>query len=189
MATRTGYEEGNVGTRNEGMTRSVAGDLSKAAASRLTSEEVWRGIAKASFAVLSYVTPRGEPRSSGVLYKSVGRRLYVVVAPDSWKARHIAARGRVAVTVPVRRGGILSLVAPIPPATVSFNGAAVVHPAGSPQVRSLLKELGSLIPTERQASGSIIEVVPEGAFVTYGLGVSLMKMRDPAAAWGRVPVT
>jgi len=113
----------------------------------------------------------------------------VAVAPDSWKAKHVAGSGRVAVTVPVRRGGILSLVAPIPPATISFHGTAIVHPAGSPQVRSLLKELGSLIPAERQASGSIIEIVPEGAFVTYGLGVSLMRMRDPAASQARVPVT
>ena len=35
-----------------------------------------------------------------------------------------------AVTVPVRRGGILSVAVPIPPATISFHGAAVVHPAG-----------------------------------------------------------
>jgi len=157
--------------------------------SRLTSEQVWQAIAKASFAVIGYVTPRGEPRSSGVMYKTVGRRLYVAVAPDSWKAKHVAASGRVAVTVPVRRGGILSLVAPIPPATISFRGTAVVHPPGSPQALSLLKELGSLIPVERQTSGSIIEIVPEGAFVTYGLGVSLMKMRDPVAARARVPVS
>jgi len=115
--------------------------------------------------------------------------MYVAVSPDSWKAKHVPGTGRVAVTVLVRRGGILSLVAPIPPATISFHGTAIVHPAGSPQVRSLLKELGSLIPAERRASGSIIEIVPEGAFVTYGLGVSLMKMRDPAASRARVPVT
>jgi hypothetical protein len=65
-------------------------------AARLTTEQVWRQLAKASFAVLSYVTPAGEPRSSGVLYKTVGRRLYIVTAPDSWKARHVAASGRVA---------------------------------------------------------------------------------------------
>jgi hypothetical protein len=52
-----------------------------------------------------------------------------------------------------------------------------------------LQELGSLIPAERQTSGSIIEVVPEGAFLTYALGVPLRMMRDPAAARGRVPVT
>jgi len=54
---------------------------------------------------------------------------------------HVAADGRVAVTVLVRRGGILSLVAPIPLATISFHGTAVVRPAGSPQARSLLDGL------------------------------------------------
>ena len=132
---------------------------------------------------------RGEPRSSGVVYKTVGRRLYVAVAPDSWKAKHVAASGRVAVTVPVRRGGILSLVVPIPPATISFHATAVVHPAGSPQVRSLLKELASLLPAERRASSCLIEILPEGEFLTYAVGVPLRKMRDPAAALARVPVT
>ena len=75
--------------------------------SRLTSEQVWHELAKASFAVVSYVTPAGEPGSSGVVYKTVGRRLYLAVAPDSWKARHIKASGRVAVTVPVGRGARL----------------------------------------------------------------------------------
>jgi Pyridoxamine 5'-phosphate oxidase len=158
-------------------------------AARLTTEQVWHQVAKASFAVLSHVTPAGEPRSSGVLYKTIGRRLYIAVAPDSWKARHVAASGRVAVTVPVRRGGLLSLVAPIPPATISFHANAIVHQADSPQVRSVLKELASLLPAERQASARIIEVIPEGCFVTYGVDVSLTQMRDPVAARARVPVT
>jgi len=110
----------------------------------LTSKQVWQAVTRASFAVLSHITPAGEPRSSGVVYKVVGRRLVVAVAPGSWKAQHVAADGRVAVTVPVRRGGILSLVAPIPPA---------------------------------------------GAFRTYGLGVSLRAMLNPAAAQARIPVT
>ncbi len=116
---------------------------------RLTSEQVWRQIAKASFAVLSHVTPAGEPRSSGVVYRTLGRRLYVAVAPDSWKARHVAVDGRVSLTVPVHRGGVLALMMPIPPATVSFHGRAIVHPAGSPEVGPLLEELGSLLPAER----------------------------------------
>jgi hypothetical protein len=114
--------------------------------------------------------------------------LYVAVAPDSWKARHIAVGRRVAVTVPVRRGGILSLVAPIPPATISFHGTAIVHPAGSAEAGALARELGSLLPAERQASASVIEITPEGAFVTYGVGVPLLRMRIPAAARARVPV-
>jgi hypothetical protein len=189
MATRTNHRQASVGRRGEDVTRAVAGGDVQPMASRLTSEQVWHEVAKGSFAVLSQVTPAGEPRSSGVVYKTVGRRLYVAVAPDSWKARQIAASRRVAVTVPVRRGGIFSLVAPIPPATISFHAAAIVHPAGSPQVRSLLKDLGSLVPAERQASGCIIEVVPEGEFLTYALGVPLRRMRDPAAARARIPVT
>ena len=155
----------------------------------LASEQVWRAVARASFAVLSHVTPAGEPRSSGVVYKVSGRRLVVAVAPGSWKAQHIAADGTVAVTVLVRRGGLLSLVAPIPPATISFHGTAVVHPAGSPEARAMLDELGSRIPAERRASACVIEIIPAGAFRTYGLGVSLRAMLNPAAAQARVPVT
>jgi len=156
---------------------------------RLTSEQVWHAIGRASFAVLSYVTPSGQPRSSGVVYKVLNRRLYVAVAPDGWKAKHIASGGRVAVTVPVRRGGLLSLVVPIPPATVSFHATAIVHAPGSPEVGPLLDKLGALLPAERRDSASIIEIVPESEFVTYGVGVALMKMRDPTAARARVPVS
>src|SRR6266511_163638 len=187
MLTTIDHQEARAATGGEGVTRAVSGDDGQPMAARLTTEQVWSRVAKASFAVLGHVTPAGEPRSSGVVYKTVGRRLYVAVAPDSWKARHIAASRQVAVTV--RRGGILSLVAPIPPATVSFHATAIVHPAGSLEVGSLSKELASLLPAERRASACIIEVIPQGAFLTYGLGVSVLKMRIPAAARARVPVS
>jgi hypothetical protein len=189
MATTNQHQPAGLGTAGQEVPHPAAGDDARPMAARLTSEQVWHALGKASFAVIGYVTPAGEPRSSGVVYKSIGRRLYVAVDSDSWKARHVAASRRVAVTVPVRRGGLLSLVAPIPPATVSFHATAIVHPAGAPQVGSLVQKLGSLLPAERWASACLIEVVPEGAFVTYGLGVSLSKMRDPAAARARVPVT
>jgi Pyridoxamine 5'-phosphate oxidase len=189
MAATNHHQQAYVGAAGAGATRAAAGGGGPPMAARLTTEQVWHQVAKASFAVLSHVTPAGEPRSSGVLYKTIGRRLYIAVAPDSWKARHVAASGRVAVTVPVRRGGLLSLVAPIPPATISFHANAIVHQADSPQVRSVLKELASLLPAERQASARIIEVIPEGCFVTYGVDVSLTQMRDPVAARARVPVT
>jgi hypothetical protein len=188
MAARTGHEEAKADAGSGKPAWAVPQRGGQRAGPRLSGEQVWQQVARASFAVLSYSIPAGEPRSSGVVYKTVGRRLIVAVAPGSWKAKHVAARGRVAVTVPVRRGGILSLVAPIPPAAISFHGAAVVHPPGSPQARSLVNEMGSLLPAERRASASVIEIVPEGAFVTYGLGVPLRKMRDPAAAQARVPV-
>ncbi len=154
---------------------------------RVTSEQVWHELARASFAVVGYLTPAGEPRSSGVVYKSVGKRLFLAVAPDSWKARHIAARGRVSVTVPVRRGGILALLLPIPPATISFHATAVVHPAGTVNVGSLSKELDSLLPPDRRDAAVVIELAPEGDFLTYGVGVPLMDMQKPELARALVP--
>lgn len=186
MATTRKPHEARVGSARAGKPTSGADGDGRAA--RLTSEGVWRALAKASFAVVSYVTPAGAPRSSGVVYTLVGRRLFVAVAPDSWKARHIAISGQVAVTVPVRRGGVLSLLLPIPPATVSFHARAIVHPAGSLEIHSLSKELESLLPAERRASSTVVEIIPEDRFVTYGVGVSLMQMRDPTAARAHVPV-
>jgi hypothetical protein len=183
------HQQALVGTAGAGGTRAAPEHDGQPIAARLTTEQVWHQLAKASFAILSHITPTGEPRSSGVVCKTVGQRLYLATAPHSWKARHIARNGRVAVTVPARRGSVLSLVLPIPPATISFHATAIVHSADSPQVRPLLTELASLLPEVRQASATIIEVIPEGSFVTYGVGVSLMQMRDPAAAGARVPVT
>jgi len=157
-------------------------------ATRLTPQRVWKAIQTRSFAVLSYVTPAGDPRSSGVVYVTRDGRLYVAAAPGSWKAKHIAVSGRVAVTIPVRRGGVLSLVAPIPPATISFHGAATVHEPGTTDAQLLLERLGALLPPERRGTSCVIEIEPEGEFVTYGVGVSLTKMRSPAAARGRASI-
>jgi hypothetical protein len=160
----------------------------EAVRSRLDSEQVWREIARASFAIVSVVTPQGAPRSSGVMYKVIGRHLYVAVDAGGWKARHLAADPRAAVTVPVRRGGLLSLLAPIPPATISFHGTALVHRSDAPEIARIGDRLTRLLPTENQDDTVILEIVAEGEFVTYGIGVSLMKMRDTEGARGRVPV-
>ena len=156
---------------------------------RVSCEVIWQALAKASFAVVSHVNSSGEPRSSGVVYGIVNRRLYMAVATDGWKARQIATGQEVAVTVPVRRGGILALLLPIPPATISFRANAIVHPAGSLDAKSVSKELARLLPEDRKESSCIIELVPEGRFVTYGIGVSLTAMRDPALSRAWVPVS
>jgi hypothetical protein len=156
--------------------------------SRLTTERVWHELERRSFAVLSHVTPGGEPRSSGVVYAATAHRLYMAVAPESLKARQLASDQRVSVTVPVRRGGLLSLLFPIPPATISFCARVVVHPVGSMELSSLPPRFVRLLPNARKAKATILELVPEGRFLAFGVGVSLAAMRDPVAATARVPV-
>jgi len=161
----------------------------RATVPRASTEQVWGELGKASFAIVSHVTPSGEPRSSGVVYGLSGRHLYFAVARQSWKARQIRDGQQMAVTVPLRRGGLLSLLVPIPPATVSFHARAMVHPPGTLDLRSVSKKLESLVPDERRATATILELVPEGTFLTYGIGVSLKAMIDPVAAQAHVPIT
>lgn len=52
----------------------------------------------------------------------------------------------------------------------------------------VLEHLASLLPVERRNTSHIVEIRPEGWFVTYGIGVSLMTMRHPALVRSRVPV-
>jgi len=156
-----------------------------AAGLRLTAQDVWRAVSRASFAVLSHLTPAGLPRSSGVVYAVDGDRMLVVVARDSWKARHIGTDGRVAVTVPIRRGGLLSLLMPIPPATVSFPAVATLH---SGEALRRIPALAKLVPPQRLASCAVVDLRPAGHYVTYGVGVPLLHMRDPVRARARIPV-
>ena len=74
-----------VGTASEGVTGPAAGDDEGETAPRLSSERVWREIAGASFAVLGYVTPAGEPRSSGAPTSFV---MPEDVAPHESERRH-----------------------------------------------------------------------------------------------------
>jgi hypothetical protein len=159
------------------------------ASRQLTGDQVWHALERRSFAVIGHITPDGQPRSSGVVYVLADRRMYVAVAKDSWKARHIAASGQVGVTVPVRRGGVLALLLPIPPATISFHGSAIVHDAEAMRDSPVVDKLAPLLPPASRGSTSIIEIRPVGHFLTYGVGVRLMQMRDTVASRARVPVS
>jgi hypothetical protein len=158
------------------------------ASTHLSAQTVWRALQKASFAVLGHVTPAGKPRTSGVMYAVHDRRIYVGVADGGWKAQQIATGDEVSLTVLVRRGGLLALVIPIPPATVTFRARATMHRAGTAQAEQVPGELLKRLPAATRDDMALIELVPEGDFVTYGIGVSLREFADPNAAPGRVGV-
>ena len=159
--------------------------LAIAAVRQLNPDEVWRVLAKTSDAVLGYVTPAGAPRTSAVVYAIVDRRLYVAVSPDSWKARQIATGDQVSITALVRRGGLLSLLFPIPPATVTFHGWAIVYSADSADARPLLGQAGQIA-----AAGTAELRLPDRRGTRRGLPHLRRRRRadgDAPAGAGRVP--
>ena len=44
----------------------------------ITTDQVWREVEKRSFAVLGYVTPKGEARTAGIVYTVRDRQVYIV---------------------------------------------------------------------------------------------------------------
>jgi hypothetical protein len=148
------------------------------------ADEVWKEIERWPFAVLGFVTPSGEARAAGVMYTVRHRSLYVITGPDTWKARHIRANPHVSVTVPVQRLPIR--VRKAPPAVITFAGLATILDLDDldDELRTALTRGIDVASMEMCA----VRVAPVGRFVTYGIGVPLMKMRRPGEALARVPV-
>lgn len=154
----------------------------------VTTESVWKELDRHSFAVLGEVNRTGEARTCGILYKSYERKLYIATAKDAWKARHATHNPNVSMTVCIpRRLPFLPFIQ-IPAATITFNGTARVL-----DMREVPADVISWLrhgahETPELESMCMLEVTPKGDFVTYGVGVSLLTMRNPIEARGRAPV-
>jgi hypothetical protein len=155
----------------------------------LTTADVWRQVEKHSFAVLSFVTARGEARTAGILYAVHDRQLYIVTGHDSWKIRHIISNPHVSLTVTIPKRIPFVPWVQIPAATISFQGEASVHGVDDvpPEIpRTLLR--GLEMTHAQRSEVAVIRIRPAGRFVTYGVGVPLRTMRKPEAARGQAPV-
>jgi hypothetical protein len=154
-----------------------------------STSSVWAELDKRIFAVLGTVSPKGAPLTSGIVYKVKDRRILIATGRSTQKARNVEAHPRASMTVTAdRRIPFLPWVK-IPPATITFGGAARLLPPG--EVDAVIREalIGKLsFSPEALADMCYIEVEPTGSFVTYGIGVSLHAMLRPGEALSRVPV-
>ena len=152
-------------------------------------EQIWQEIENGLFGVLGMVTARNEARTVGIVYIVRGRRLYIASDRDAWKVKHIARNPHVSVTIPIHKAVPLMPWFKIPAATITFPGVARVLELDDvpPElIRTIFRGIAD--SQELMAGSCLIEVEPVGDFVTYGVGVPLMKMRHPEQARGRAPV-
>lgn len=155
----------------------------------ISTEQVWQALAKEVFAVIGMTTAKGEARTAGIIYVVRGRKLYIGTGTDSWKARHIAVNPHVSMTACIPKRVPLMPWIKVPAATITFSGEARVIPAAeaSPELLAAVFQRAAQDPKTAQEM-CVIEIAPAGHFVTYGVGVPLMRMRVPEAARARVPV-
>lgn len=156
---------------------------------QLASEQVWAELEKELFAVLGMVTAKGEARTVGIVYIVHDRKLYISTGTESWKARHVRGNPHVSITVPIAKRVPLMPWMKIPAATITFSGVATLRDPADLKAE-VLKALfrGSASDDAMLASTCVFEVEPRGEFITYGVGIPLLAMRDPNRARGRAPV-
>jgi len=155
----------------------------------LESDKVWTAIKRELFAVLGMVTGNGKARTVGIVYTVQDKKLYIATGKDTWKARHVLKNPDVSITIPITKRIPLLPWIKIPAATITFAGlGGILEPTSVREdvLHALLQGLET--DTELLATMCIIEVEPVGDFITYGFGISLMTMRHPEKARGRVPV-
>jgi len=156
---------------------------------QLTSQQVWEVLEKELFAVLGMVTAKGQARTIGIVYIVHDRKLYIATGQDTWKARHVRNNPYVSLTVPIAKRIPIMPWIKIPAATITFSGVGKV--LGPQDVSDdILQALfrGMEADAEMVKTMSVIEVQPVGDFITYGIGVSLMTMREPEKARSRASV-
>ena len=157
--------------------------------SHLTTDQVWKEVKKEIFCVLGMVTANQESRTVGVVYLVQDRQLLIGTGKDTWKARHIRDNPSVSITIPIAKRIPLLPWIKIPAATITFSGTARVLSGEESSPELLSAVFRHKADDEEFLSNScLIEIHPQGDFLTYGIGVPLMHMRQPELARGRVSV-
>jgi len=158
-------------------------------AQQLTSEQVWNEIKKELFAVLGMVNANGEARTIGIVYIVHNNKLYISTKTDSWPTRHTQNNPHVSMTIPIAKRIPFLPWIKIPQATITFSGTAKVYEAKNVE-KEILHNLfrGLEENSEELEKMSVFEIEPKGEFVTFGIGIPLIKMSNPKLARGRASV-
>lgn len=152
----------------------------------VTSAQVWALLERQVFAVVGLVNARGEGRTVGIVPAVRDGEIWFLTRADEAKVRHARRNPGVSVTFPVQRSVPLMPWIRIPAATVTCSGTATVverEDVPAPVWQALTR--GLEVGPEAHVG---VRILPHGDFVTYGVGVSLLGMRDTVRARGRAPV-
>ncbi len=156
----------------------------------ITTDQVWQVIEKELFAVIGMVTAEGQARTAGVVHAVHQGKLVIGTGKDTWKARHITGNPHVSNTIRLAKRLPIMPWIKIPAATITFCGTARLIDSAEASPRLLQGVYRHMAGDADFLAGTcLIEVTPEKDFITNGVGIPMMKMRDPKEARGRVAVT
>ena len=145
-------------------------------------------MAKANFAVVGMVNAAGHARTAGVVIATDRPLVRFMSGRREWKVRHIESNPHVSMTVPIPRRIPLLPMIKVPAATITFQGTARLVDLADTDPHVITALTGGLELGDTAHDMTVVEIAPEGDFVTYGIGMRVDKMRDTQFARGRAPV-
>ncbi|MFX1453112.1 MAG: pyridoxamine 5'-phosphate oxidase family protein [Promethearchaeota archaeon] len=144
--------------------------------------EVRSILRKKNWLVLGTVDEKNNPHSSVVVYQSDGYMIYCTTGKDTLKVRNIRHNNKVSVTLPFRKNFFHKII-PAPPAELHFTAEAEIKPFEDLEARKIFaKYLKYNENVENQEDSIWIKITPSRRISTYGVGVKLLKMRNPQKA-------
>jgi nitroimidazol reductase NimA-like FMN-containing flavoprotein (pyridoxamine 5'-phosphate oxidase superfamily) len=144
--------------------------------------EVRTILKKKNWLVLSTVDNKNVPHSSVVVYQSDGYVIYCITGKNTLKVRNIRAHNKVSITIPFRKN-FLHKIVPAPPAELYFTAEAEIKPFDDEEARKIFsKYLKYHENVENKEESIWIKIIPSKRISTYGVGIKLLKMRNPEKA-------
>jgi hypothetical protein len=132
--------------------------------------------------VLSTVDKENKPHSSVVVYQSDGKVIFIQTGNDTIKAKDIELNEKVSITIPFRKNFFHKLI-PAPPAELHFTSKASIRSKGDEEAKKVYSKYLKYLEDEELPSESVwIRIEIPDVIATYGVGVSMFKMRDPEKA-------
>lgn len=146
------------------------------------AKEVRKIIKEKNWLVLSTVDENSKPHSSVVVYQSDGKLIYIQTGKETLKARNIKLNENVSITIPFRKNFFHKLI-PAPPAELHFTTKASIRSKEDEEAKEVYSKYLKYLDDEELPMESIwIRIEIPEVIATYGVGVSLFKMRDPEKA-------
>ena len=145
-------------------------------------QEVRKVIRKNNWLVLSTVNEKNQPHSSVIMYQSDGNVLYFMTGLNTLKSKDMQKNNKVAITIPFRKGFFHKLI-PAPPAELHFKAIAESVPTDNEEAAKMLAKFLKYSENAGVDDDSIwYKLTPSNLISTFGVGVSLLNMRNPEKA-------
>jgi general stress protein 26 len=139
-------------------------------------------IKKGMWLVLATVDEHNIPYTSVMAYQSDGDFIICQTGENTLKANNIRKNDKVSVTIPIRKNFFHKLI-PAPPAELHFTSTAEIRHKRDEKAREIFsKYLKHSDKTELPQDYIWIRIKVPNKITTYGVAVTLIKMRKPLEA-------